>query len=85
MIEPAVLVGMRDDIPLVVRTIMAIPMIIAYVGSAVDPSAFSVLDFGLCMRVAMRRRSPRNVPLIRVDVPRRLGTVLLWMLCTSGS
>ena len=50
--EPPVGIGNCDDIALVVRAIMAVPVVIVNVGNTVDASAGMAIDFGLGVNFA---------------------------------
>jgi hypothetical protein len=53
MFEAAVRIGMRNDVTLVVGTIVAIPVILVDVRDTVDTSAGAAIDFGLGTDIAM--------------------------------
>src|SRR5882724_2026363 len=75
MFEVPVLIRVSDGVALVVRAVVAVPVIVVDVRSAVHAAAFAVLDFGFGVRIAMRRGSLGDVPLVRVQVV----VVFLWM------
>jgi hypothetical protein len=61
-------IGVSDDVALVVRRVVPIPMILVHVRNTVHAATFVMFDFRFSMDVAVRRRCLRNVALIGVNL-----------------
>lgn len=77
VIEAAVLIGTSDDEALVIRPVVAVPMIVANVRSAVDAPALITFRFGPRLWLAPGRRRLRDTALIAVHIVVALLLVLL--------
>ena len=84
MFEAAVWIGMRDDVTLVIRTIMAVPVVFVNVRDAVDASTGAPIDFGLGMDIAVRGRFG-NMAVVGVHVVVALAAgMFARTLCLRG-
>lgn len=75
VLKVSVLVGLRDDVPLVIRPVVAVPVVVVDVRHSVDAAAFAPFDFRFCMRFAALRRRLRNPSLIAMYVMALLRTL----------
>ena len=84
MFEAAVWIGMRNDVTLVIRTIMAVPVVFVNVRDAVDASTGAPIDFGLGMDIAVRGRFG-NMAVVGVHVVVALAAgMFARTLCLRG-
>jgi hypothetical protein len=82
VLEAAVLKGMVDVVALVVRAVVAIPVIVGDVGNTFDATAVMAFGFGFGATVVPLRRRLRDATLVST---RSMGIALLALLAATLS